>query len=217
MTSLPPGSAPVKARAALPAAHNAKALAALERFNAFEVELKDFSATYQLFDDKLQLPADGLSDASLARGEAMVAGLDALRRRWSAEDRPASQGDIATAVALATASFLNTNRADLELFSSLAAVDIAAEHPTRYELMRASSALRRKYEFLSIKSLLDELAVARRHANDLRERVMDPHLPALVASAKEDAPRLRKEAAAYRAALKRRMVPLPHIKLLDDE
>jgi hypothetical protein len=204
MTSLPPGSAPVKARAALPAAHSAKALAALAQFNALDAELNAFSSIYRLFEDEITYnrPTD---DITLAEGEAAVAGLDALKRRWAEEDRPASQGDIGTAVALATASFPNTSRADLELFSSLAAVDIAAETPTRYELLRASSALRRKYEFLSIKSLLDELAAARNHAFHLRNRLTDTGFAALVASAKENAPRLRKEWARFERVQRARL------------
>ena len=78
---------------------------------------------------------------------------------------PAGPEEIAGAMALLTAAFPNLQRAEAKHFAATLCEDVTDEKPTLFAVVRACRRVRRRYEFLSIATVMRELQLAKRDAH----------------------------------------------------
>jgi hypothetical protein len=188
------------------------ALLARTEFQQLTHDLDEFRKVCEIFD------SHNPGEEDIQDGKRALAGLDALRHRWAAVDKPASLDQIATSITRLISCFPNLNRMDVELLARALGDDVADSQPTQYVLEQACRAVRRKSEFLSIAKVLEQIEAAERYAKKQRYLLFRFPLDEWVASAEADLPdRLARAAGwdrryrAKRNRLKAEFPDLPHL------
>ena len=121
------------------------------------LEIEQFIDQCQRLDRDLRYGASEASEFHAVTAQQLVSQHAAMEKCWKDFNRPATPHQIDLMVGLIVAAFPSVRSDDLGYFTQQILEEVAVLQPSMYVLSKALSAIRRKYEFLSIKTVVDEV------------------------------------------------------------